>query len=32
MTLENLADRYWDKSLEAQPTIATVRGIHDYDD
>jgi uncharacterized protein (DUF885 family) len=32
MTLEKLADRYWDKSLEAQPTIATVRGIHDYDD
>lgn len=32
MTLESLADRYWNKSLEAQPTIATVRGIHDYDD
>ena len=32
MTLESLADRFWKKSLEAQPTIATVRGIHDYDD
>ena len=32
MTLETLADRYWKKSLEAQPTIATVRGVHDYDD
>ncbi|HEX6299825.1 MAG TPA: DUF885 domain-containing protein [Acidimicrobiia bacterium] len=32
MTLETLADRYWKMSLEAQPTIATVRGIHDYDD
>jgi uncharacterized protein (DUF885 family) len=32
MTLESLADRYWKKSLEAQPTIATVRGVHDYDD
>jgi uncharacterized protein (DUF885 family) len=32
MTLETLADRYWRKSLEAQPTIATVRGVHDYDE
>jgi uncharacterized protein (DUF885 family) len=32
MTLESLADLYWKKSLEAQPTIATVRGVHDYDD
>jgi uncharacterized protein (DUF885 family) len=32
MTLQTLADRYWKKSLEAQPTIATVRGVHDYDD
>jgi uncharacterized protein (DUF885 family) len=32
MTLESLADRYWSKSLEAEPTIATVRGVHDYDD
>lgn len=32
MTLESLADLYWMKSLEAQPTVATVRGVHDYDD
>jgi uncharacterized protein (DUF885 family) len=32
MTLESYADLYWKKSLEAQPTIATVRGVHDYDD
>jgi uncharacterized protein (DUF885 family) len=32
MTLESLADRYWKKALETQPTIATVRGVHDYDD
>ncbi|HSM43640.1 MAG TPA: DUF885 family protein, partial [Acidimicrobiia bacterium] len=31
MTLENLADRFWSKAMEMQPTIATVRGVHDYD-
>ena len=31
MTLQTLADRFWAKSLEARPTIATVRGVHDYD-
>jgi uncharacterized protein (DUF885 family) len=31
MTLESLADRYWKTSLEARPTIATVRGVHDFD-
>lgn len=32
MTLQSLADRYWMKACEATPTVATVRGIHDYDD
>jgi uncharacterized protein (DUF885 family) len=32
MTLEKLADRFWKKAMEMQPTIATVRGVHDYDD
>jgi len=32
MTLESLADRYWKKAMESSPTIATVRGIHDFDD
>ena len=32
MTLESLADRYWAKANETMPTVATVRGIHDYDD
>lgn len=31
MTLEKLADRFWKKAMEMQPTIATVRGVHDYD-
>lgn len=32
MTLEALADRYWKTYAEWAPTIATVRGFHDYDD
>lgn len=32
MSLESLADRYWTTALEAMPTIATVRGVHDFDD
>ncbi|HEY7822853.1 MAG TPA: DUF885 family protein, partial [Acidimicrobiia bacterium] len=32
MTLESLADRFWKKTNEVQPTVATVRGVHDYDD
>lgn len=32
MTLESLAARYWNKANEAMPTVATVRGVHDYDD
>ncbi len=32
MTLETLADRFWKKAMEMHPTIATVRGIHDYDE
>ena len=32
MSLEALADRYWKKTNEATPTLATVRGVHDYDD
>ena len=32
MTLESLADRFWKKTNQATPTVATVRGIHDYDD
>lgn len=31
MTLESLADRYWNTYLEANPTIATVRGFHEFD-
>jgi len=31
MTLDALADRYWKKSLEADPTVATVRGFHEFD-
>lgn len=31
MTLESLADRYWDTICRTSPTVATVRGIHDYD-
>lgn len=32
MTLQSLSDRYWKKANEARPTIATVTGVHDYDD
>lgn len=32
MTLESLADRFWKKTNQVQPTVATVRGVHDYDD
>ncbi len=32
MSLESLADRYWTTAMEAMPTIATVRGVHDFDD
>lgn len=32
MSLETLADRYWMTAMEAMPTIATVRGVHDFDD
>ncbi|HIE21389.1 MAG TPA: DUF885 domain-containing protein [Acidimicrobiia bacterium] len=32
MTLESLADRYWMTVNEYNPTIATVRGVHDFDD
>ncbi|MFP4074253.1 MAG: DUF885 domain-containing protein [Actinomycetota bacterium] len=32
MTLESLADRFWKKTNEVQPTVATVRGVHDYND
>ena len=31
MNLERLADRYWTKAAEVDPTIATVRGVHDFD-
>lgn len=31
MSLETLADRYWAKACEAQPTTATVLGFHEYD-
>lgn len=32
MSLESLADRYWMTAMRAMPTIATVRGVHDFDD
>jgi uncharacterized protein (DUF885 family) len=32
MGLESLSDRYWMTAMAAMPTIATVRGIHDFDD
>ena len=32
MTLQNLADRYWKTYAEYSPTVATVRGEHDFDD
>ena len=31
MTLEILADRFWDQANRLSPTLATVRGVHDYD-
>ena len=31
MTLDSLADRYWQTINRTAPTVATVRGIHDYD-
>lgn len=32
MDLDTLADRYWMTALAAMPTIATLRGVHDFDD
>ena len=32
MVFDQLADRYWDLIAKAAPTIATVRGIHDYNE
>ncbi len=32
MTLDDLSDRYWSAANAFSPTIATVRGVHDYDD
>jgi uncharacterized protein (DUF885 family) len=32
MTLQSLADRYWITYAEFAPTVATVRGVHDFDD
>lgn len=32
MTLESLAERYWKTYSEYNPTVATVRGEHDFDD
>jgi uncharacterized protein (DUF885 family) len=32
MALDSLADRYWMTAMSAMPTIATVRGVHDFDD
>ncbi|HWB89487.1 MAG TPA: DUF885 domain-containing protein [Acidimicrobiia bacterium] len=32
MSLQTLADLYWAKANEMAPTVATVRGVHDYDD
>ena len=32
MTLESLADLYWRTYNEFNPTVATVRGVHDFDD
>jgi len=31
MSLTDLSDRYWHRINELSPTIATVRGVHDYD-
>jgi uncharacterized protein (DUF885 family) len=32
MTLDSLADRFWDTISEYSPTVATVRGAHQFDD
>jgi len=32
MGLDSLADRYWMTAMSVMPTIATVRGVHDFDD
>ena len=32
MSLESIADRYWNTLAEFSPTVATVRGIHEFDD
>jgi uncharacterized protein (DUF885 family) len=32
MGLESLSDRFWMTAMAAMPTIATVRGVHDFDD
>ena len=32
MTLEKLGDRYWDAASRYAPTVATVRGVHHYND
>ena len=32
MSLESIADRYWKTLAEFSPTVATVRGVHDFDD
>jgi uncharacterized protein (DUF885 family) len=32
MGLDSLSDRYWMTAMAAMPTIATVRGVHDFDD
>lgn len=32
MTLQSLSDRYWATANEYSPTVATVRGVHDYDE
>ena len=31
MSLTDLSEKYWQKINELAPTIATVRGVHDYD-
>jgi len=32
MSLQELSDTYWSTFNEAVPTVATVRGVHDFDD
>ena len=32
MPFDDLADRYWDLIAQASPTVATVRGVHEYND